>query len=138
MDSSILISYLRSGKHRQFLLDGLHRGEVFVPGAVLCELYAGATTREDRADLEVLRRGLGTHVLGTGVEDWVLVGRCLSYYTVRWGKMKPRDHLVDVIVAVHAHHVGAVLVSEDRKQLTRWKWVLGKLGRKLEVKAIAE
>jgi predicted nucleic acid-binding protein len=138
LDSSILVSYLRSGKYRRFLLAGLERGIIFLAGVVLCELYAGATSREDRADLEALRRALGPHLLEAKVEDWVLAGRCLSYYSIRWGRIKPRDHLADVLVAVTALRVGAVLASEDLKQMRRWSWALGKLGRRLEVRGIKE
>lgn len=138
LDSSVLIFYLRSGRYREFLLDGLKQGTIFLPGVVLCELYAGATTRKDRADLESLRRALGAHLLGTAAEDWVLTGRCLSYYSARWGKIKPRDHLADVIVVVAAVKVGTVLASEDVKQMRRWSWVLRRLGRKLEVREIRE
>ena len=133
LDSSILISYLRSGKYRQFLLSGLKRGTVFVPGVVLCELYSGASSREDRIDLEVFRRSLGAHVIGVEAEEWVLAGRCLAYYAGRWGKIRPRDHLADVIVAVSALQVGAVLASEDLRQMRRWSWVFGKMGRRLAV-----
>lgn len=137
-DSSVLISYLRFGKYRHFLITGLKRGTVFVPGVVLCELHAGASSREDRADLETLRRALGFHLLGAGVEDWVLAGRCLSYYSGRWGKIRPRDHLADVLVAVSALKLGAVLISEDLKQMRRWSGILGKLGRNLKVQGIKE
>ena len=138
LDSSVLISYLRSSKHRQFILSGLERGTIFLPGVVLCELYAGATSREDRADIEALRRALGPHVLGAEVGDWVLAGRCLAYYSARWGKIRPRDHLADVMVVVAALRVGAVLASKDLKQMRRWSWVLGKLGRKLEIRGIKD
>ena len=138
LDSSVLISYLSSSKHRQFILSGLERGTIFLPGVVLCELYAGATSREDRADIEALRRALGPHVLGAEVGDLVLAGRCLAYYSARWGKIRPRDHLADVMVVVAALRVGAVLASKDLKQMRRWSWVLGKLGRKLEIRGIKD
>lgn len=138
LDSSILVSYLRAGKYRQFLLSGLARGTIFVPGVVICELYAGAISREDRADLEVFRRALGAHILGAEAEDWVLAGRCLSYYAGRWGRIRPRDHLVDVMVAASAFQVGAVLATEDLLQMRRWGWVLGKLGKRLKVSRITE
>jgi len=37
---------------------------------------------------------------------------------------------------VAALRVGAVLASTDLKQMRRWSWVLGKLGRKLEIRGI--
>lgn len=137
-DSSILISYLRSGKYGQFILAGLECGTIILPGVVLCELYAGARSSDDRADIESLRRALGPHVIGAEVEDWALAGRCLSYYSTRWGKIRPRDHLADVLVAVATLRVGGMLVSEDLGQLRRWSWVLGKLGRKLKIRTIKE
>ena len=138
LDSSVLISYLRSGKYREFLLDGLKQGTIFLPGVVLCELRAGATRREDRADLETFRKALDRHLLGTEADDWVLVGRCLSYYSARWGKVKPRDHLADVLVVVAAVRLGAVVMSEDLKQMRRWSSVLRRLGRNLEAREIKE
>jgi predicted nucleic acid-binding protein len=138
LDSSILIAYLRFGKYREFLSAGLKRETIFVPGVVLCELYAGATSREDHADLEVLRRALGNHLLEGSAEDWVLAGRCLSFYARRWGKIRPRDHLVDSLVAVSALQIDAILASEDLHQLRRWSWVLGKLGRRLKVTSIVK
>ena len=138
LDSSILISYLRSSKYRQFILSGLGRGTIFLPGVALCELYAGATSREDRADIEALRRALGPHLLGAEAGDWVLAGRCLAYYSARWGKIRPRDHLADVMVVVAALRVGALLAAKDLKQMKRWSWVLGKLGRNLEVREIKD
>ena len=138
LDTSILVSYLRSGKYREFLLAGLERGTIFLPGVVLCELYAGATSVEDRSDIEALRGALGPHLLGVEAEDWMLAGRCLSYYSARWGKIKPRDHLADLLVAVSAVKVGALLGSTDLMQMRRWSWVLRRLGRKLEVRGIPE
>jgi predicted nucleic acid-binding protein len=132
-DSSILIAYLRFGKYRQCILGRLKGGTLLVPGVVLCELYAGATSREDRNDLEVFRRALGSRVLGIADEDWVLVGRCLSYYSVRWGRIRPRDHLVDATVAVVAVQAGAALTSEDVHQVQRWRWVLARLGKRLTI-----
>lgn len=138
LDSSILIPYLRSGKYREFLLSGMERGTIFLPGAVLCELYAGATSRADRADVEDLRRALSAHLLESLKEDWVLAGRCLAYYSRRWGKIEPRDHLVDVLVAVSAVKIGALLGSRDYRQMRRWSWVLRRLGRRLQVQGVPE
>lgn len=62
-----------------------------------------------------------------------MAGRCLSHYSARWGRIRPRDHLVDALVAVTAFSIGAILASADAGQMLRWRWVAGKLGRRLEV-----
>lgn len=95
VDTSILVGYLRAGRHGEFLRREIARGGVFLPGVVLYELQAGATTREDRADVETLRRALGQKIVGTAAEDWLLAGRCLARYAERWGQVRPRDHVAD-------------------------------------------
>ena len=132
-DTSVLIGYLRFDRHRAFLTAALRRKSLLLPGVVLCELYAGAASREDRADVEALRRALGPHVLGAEVEDWLVAGRCVSTYSLRWGKVRPRDHLADVLVAVAAARMGATLVSEDLPRMTRWSWALRRLRKPLRV-----
>ena len=132
-DTSVLVGYLRFDRHRAFLTAALRRKSPLLPGVVLCELSAGAASREDRADVEALRRALGPHVLGAEVEDWTMAGRCLSTYSVRWGKVRPRDHLADLLVAVAAARRGATLVSEDLPQMTRWSWALRRLRKPLRV-----
>jgi predicted nucleic acid-binding protein len=132
-DTSVLVGYLRVDRHRAFLTAALRRKSLLPPGVVLCALYAGAASPEDRADGEALRRALGPHVLGAEIEDWVVAGRCLFTYSVRWGKVKPRDHLADVLVAVAAARMGATLVSEDLPQMTRWSWALRRLRKPLRV-----
>ena len=73
-----MVSYLRAGHYGQFLRREIPRGSVFLPGVVLYELQAGATTRYDRADVETLRRALGQKIVGTAPDDWLLAGRCLA------------------------------------------------------------
>ena len=136
-DTSVVVGYLRYGRYRQFLITGLRRNSLFLPGVVLCELYAGAMRRDDWADLEKLRRALGAHVLVTESSDWVLAGRCLSWYAARWGKIRPRDHLADVLVAVAATRVGASLATEDVKQMSRWGRALRKFGHPLRLRSVS-
>jgi len=42
------------------------------------------------------------------------------------------------MVVVAALRAGALLSSKDLKQMKRWSWVLGKLGRNLEVREIKD
>lgn len=135
IDSSILIGYLRTGRYGEFLRREVARGAVYLPGVVVCELQAGATTRGDQADVETLRRALGDRVVGTDVDDWLLAGRCLVRYAERWGRIRPRDHLADLLVVVSATRLGAAIASEDLRGMMRWRWALARLGRHVEAYA---
>jgi len=136
VDTSIFVGYLRAGRYGEFLRREIARGGVFLPGVVLCELQAGATARGDRADVETLRRALGTKIVGTGADDWVLAGRCLARYAERWGRVRPRDHLADALVAVTAARLKATVVAEDVRGMTRWAWALRRLGAEIRVQAL--
>jgi predicted nucleic acid-binding protein len=136
VDTSILVGYLRAGRHGEFLRREITRGGVFLPGVVLYELQAGATTRDDRADVETLRRVLGQNVVGTAPDDWLLAGRCLARYAQRWGHVRPRDHLADTLVAVTAARLRATVAAEDIRGMTRWAWTLRRLGATIRVEAL--
>lgn len=133
LDSSVLIPHLRVGRYRRFLYAGLARRTVFLPGVVLCEVMAGTRSPRDRADLEALRRAFGIRILDVDTRQWALAGRCLADYAARWGRIRPRDHLPDVLVAVAAVEIGAVLGSENLDDMRRWASILKKLGFRLEV-----
>jgi predicted nucleic acid-binding protein len=136
VDTSVLVSYFRAGRHRQFLRGAIERGVVFLPGVVVCELQVGATTRDDRANLARLRQTLGEKIVETHVADWLLAGRCLARYAERWGSIRPRDHLADVLVAVTAARLRATVAAEDVRGMTRWAWALGRLGAQIRVQAL--
>jgi len=106
---------------------------VFLPGVVLYELQAGATSRVDRADVETLRRSLGERIVGTAAADWLLAGRCLARYAERWGQVRPRDHVADALVAVTAARLRATIAAEDVRGMTRWAWSLQRLGVDIRV-----
>ncbi|HLE64116.1 MAG TPA: hypothetical protein VI750_13285 [Pyrinomonadaceae bacterium] len=96
-------------------------------------MFAGAVTRSDRSDLEAFRRAVGSHILPSQVEDWLLAGRCLARYSAGWGKIIPRDHLADVLIAVTAAKLNATVASENVFDMVCWKWVLKKLGFTLQI-----
>jgi len=136
VDTSILVGYLRSGRHGEFLRREIGRGGVVLPGVVFYELQAGATTRDDRTDLETLRRALRTKIVGTITEDWFMAGRCLARYAERWGQVRPRDHVADALVAVTAARLRATVVAEDVRGMTRWAWALRRFGAAIRVEAL--
>ena len=133
IDSSILISYLRFGKYEDFLFKNLSKKTLFLPGPVLGELYAGATTQRDRRDLESLRQALGKNIIETTVEDWILAGRCIAIYAMRLGKVKTRDHIFDVLITITAAKIGAALATENLRHMKRWKEILARIGKRVKV-----
>ena len=137
VDTSIVVGYLRSGRHGEFLRREIVRGGVFLPSVVLYELQAGAATRDDRADVEALRRALAAKIVGTTPDDWLLAGRCLTRYAERWGRVRPRDHLADALVAVTAARLNATIVAEDIRGMARWAWALRRLGARIRIEALA-
>jgi predicted nucleic acid-binding protein len=107
----------------------------FFPGRLLESFTPAQLQKEDRKDLESLRQALGKNIVETTVEDWILAGRCIALYTMRYGKVRPRDHILDILIAITAANVGAVLVTENLRDMKRWKDMLGRMGKgvKLEV-----
>ena len=138
LDTSILVSYFQSGKYGEFIKTGFRTGNLFLPGVVLCELYAGAVSKADRADLEKLRAALGPHLVSAPLQDWVLAGRCLALYSAQSGKIRPRDHLADILIAVRAAKLKATLASENIKHMSQWARVLDKFGYKLKIGRVPE
>lgn len=138
VDTSILVSYLRYGRYRDFLHKSLRGGNLLLPGPVLAELYAGAVTLQDLQDLEDIRRTLGGRVLVTDQEQWVLAGRCLAGYGRRFGEIRPRDHLVDAVVAAAAALYNAILVTENLTDMARWRDELRRLKRRLVLQGSPE
>jgi predicted nucleic acid-binding protein len=137
LDTSILVSYLRAGRYDDFLRTNIPRGGVFIPGVVLYELHAGATTRADRADIEKIRRAFAERIVATTIDDWLLAGRCLARYAERWGHVRPRDHVADALIAVTAARLNATVAAEDIRGMTRWAWALGRLGSRIRVEPLA-
>lgn len=134
VDTSVLISYLRYGRYRDFLHTIIRDGRLLLPGAVLAEVYAGARTLTDLRDIETIRRSLSTGIVETDQEQWVLAGRCLSGYARRFGRIRPRDHLVDAVVAASSALCKAVLVTENLTDMRRWHDQLARLKRPLVLK----
>ncbi len=124
VDTSIIISYLRSGKHQTFLFQNLSDKTLFLTGPVFCELLAGATRQEDIEDLEILRQALDKNIIETTLEDWILAGKCIADYSKSLGRIKPSSHILDVLIAIAAARIGATLATENIKDMKRWQEIL--------------
>ena len=133
LDTSVLVAYLRAGRYASFVLEHIKTDSVFLPCVVLAELYAGAVTNEDLRDVEDFRRALGPRIVSSDERAWILAGRCLSRYAMRWGKIRPRDHLADILIAVCAAQFNSDLITENNLHMQRWSSILKRQGFRLNV-----
>jgi predicted nucleic acid-binding protein len=95
-------------------------------------------TSDDRADIETLRQALGPQVVGFTAVQWATAGRCLAFYATQWGRIRPRDHIADVLIALTARALNGVVVSENVADMRRWSLVLFRVlhGPRLQVRTL--
>ena len=111
-DTSVLIDYLRSGRHQQ-RLDSV-RGVIRNSSVVLAELWRGATRVQERKFIEALARN---HLILTPTEsNWLDSGQILGKISVQkgFGSEKLRDLHFDVLIALTARSYGARLITSNR------------------------
>jgi predicted nucleic acid-binding protein len=104
-------------------------------GIVLLELYAGASSLQDRRDIDALRgaaRRLG-RIYDPSGEDLCLAGMLLSDYARRAGSLRPRDHSHDCLIAIGAARACGSVLTLNAADMRRWARSLGRRGLQLRV-----
>lgn len=122
LDTSVWVPYLRDRRYASTADFLVAAGRVWVHTVALLELYAGAGSVEDARAVERIRqaaRRLG-RLYHPDEEDLVLAGRILSDQAARHGRMRPRDHSHDLLIAIGAARTGSVLLAENRRDMDRW------------------
>lgn len=111
-DSSVIIDYLRSPRHREKLQSVI--GAVRVSSVVLAELWRGAATSSDRKFLSALARN--HPILTPTQKNWLESGEILFRIRADHGftPAKLRDLHFDVLIALTARSHGARLITTDR------------------------
>lgn len=112
LDTSVLIDYLRTGRHQQ-RIDSV-RGVIRNSSVVLAELWRGATRIQERRFIETLAKN---HPILTPTENnWLDSGQILGKISVQKGfsSEKLRDLHFDVLIALTARSYGARLITLNR------------------------
>jgi predicted nucleic acid-binding protein len=111
-DTSVLIDYLRTGRHEQ-QIDSI-RGVIRNTSVVLAELWRGATRVQERKFIETLARN--HPILIPTESNWRDSGQILGKISVQKGfsSDKLRDLHFDVLIALTARSHGARLITSNR------------------------
>lgn len=130
-DTSVWISFLRTGAWEPFLRRSLRSGAVVLASVVAHELYAGASTLEDKHDLDEIQSGFVAAglTITPAFEDWCAAGTLMARYGRLHGALDPRAHLNDVLIVLCASRAGAALVTHNTRDMLRWARMLPRTRR---------
>jgi predicted nucleic acid-binding protein len=138
LDSSVWIPYLRERRHAGAIDALIARGRALLHSVVVLELYAGSSSMGDKRDVDVIvaaARRLGSLVHPSS-EDFAQAGQMLSEHSRGYGRVRPRDHSHDLLIAIGAARSGGLLLTEDLSHMRRWaKAIQRRLKLTLHVRA---
>jgi predicted nucleic acid-binding protein len=137
-DTSVWIPYLRDRRHASVVDPIVARGRVLLHTVVLLELYAGTANGDDKRDVDALAAAAARlgRIVHPGVEDLTLAGQVMSDYARRHGRIRPRDHSHDVLIAIGAARARGLLLTENLSDMRRWAPILARRAKlKVEIAA---
>lgn len=131
LDSSVWIPYLRDGSYASTVESLVARGWVVLHSVVLLELYAGTSSVQDKRDVDAIRLAavrLGRFV-HPAADDLALAGQVLAEYSRRHGRIRPRDHSHDLLIAIGAARANCTLLTVNLTDMRRWSHALARRTR---------
>jgi predicted nucleic acid-binding protein len=137
-DSSILIPWLRSGHYDEIVTASFEARRFLLCTVVWMELYAGTRTKADKQDLDAMQRALSSigRVVSPAPEDFYRAGQMLASYSRLYGRIEPKDHANDVLIALSAVRVGAELVTENAEHMETWQKILARSKKSLYLRVV--
>ncbi|MBI2894870.1 MAG: hypothetical protein HYY06_15045 [Deltaproteobacteria bacterium] len=111
----------------RIISEDIRRRRFLLCSVVAMELYAGTRDVASKRALDVLVRHLASLdlVVSPELRDYQRVGAALRRYRLARGSIDPRAHFRDALIAVCAARRGAMVVTENVKDLERWSRWLG-------------
>jgi predicted nucleic acid-binding protein len=124
--------------HEDLFQRALRSGRARLSSVVMQELYAGALSPADKKDYDAINRSFLSrgYIVTPSHEDWTLSGTLLARYQQRYGVVEPRDHINDILIVLCAVNANADLVTENTDDMTRWKEMLRRAGKKLSLRTV--
>jgi predicted nucleic acid-binding protein len=113
---------LRTRRYARTVDPLIAAGRAWVHSVALLELYAGTTSYADARAVDDIRRAaeqLG-RLYHPDAEDMILAGRVLSYWSRIRGRVRPRDHTHDLLIAIGAARTRSALLTANARDMRRW------------------
>ena len=134
-DTGIYIRFSRGENYLWLGEDARVFQRTILTAVVAAELYAGTHNhREKRALDEVCQahRALG-HFSSPSTEAWIDTGVLLRRARSVFGQVDFVRHFRDLLIAVETARAGATLVTENIRDFTRWRSILGSAKKTLKL-----
>jgi len=135
VDSSVFIAAARYRPYRHLLSAAARRGQLILSSIVAMELYAGLRGQDARRAFTVLHLNLSQagKITVPQHEDFLLGGRVLFHLSRKFGQLDFKDHFRDGLIAASAARIGAMVVTENRRNFELWQDGLARSGRRLSL-----
>lgn len=122
LDTSVYIPLLREGRFPVFLPE-FRNQLIYLSSVVLQELYAGAMDQKAVKQLDSLHYVFSKNdrLVTPSAADWRQAGLILSRMGQKYGFKKLRIPALvnDLLIALGAAHVGALLITRNQKDFKR-------------------
>jgi predicted nucleic acid-binding protein len=137
-DASVLIPMIRGQAYEILFHRALRGGRARMSSVVMQELYAGARAPGDKKNLDGIHRAFFSrgYLVTPTHEDWVMAGIVLARYSRREGAVEPRDHINDILIVLNASSLGAELITENPRDMERWRKMLAARRRAFRVTGV--
>jgi len=133
-----MIPMIRGEAYEDLFQRALRNGKARLSSIVMQELYAGALNPADKMNYDAINRlfvNRGYMVTPTH-DDWTMSGNVLARYQERFGKVEPRDHINDILIALYAARANADLITENAVDMRRWRDMFRRSGKKLSLRCV--
>jgi predicted nucleic acid-binding protein len=134
-DTSVLVPWIRSGIFEEKVDLSFRQRRFLLCTVVWMELYAGTHSKEDKQYLDRIRDDMKRRelIISPEPDDFYLVGQMLSYYAREFGRIEPRDHANDALIAVCASRSEAALITVNAEHMQQWQRVLRRFKKRLDL-----
>jgi predicted nucleic acid-binding protein len=134
-DTGIYIRFSRGENYAWLSEDSQIFARTILTAVVAAELYAGTRDHQEKRALDDLCRAHRSRgqFSSPSAAAWVETGILLRRARTTFGEMDFSNHFRDLLIAQEAVRGGATLVTENVRDFSRWRSLLGAAGQTLRL-----